>query len=206
MTKERERTRSLVEMALLTAIILILFVTPLGYIPLFFMNATTIHIPVIVAGIVLGWKKGAFCGFVFGLTSFLNASFKSASVTAFLFTPLKPYGNFWSLVIAFVPRILIGVVAYFAYKALFKAIGKKSLSMFFAGVAGSMTNTILVMGMAYIFFAKPYAAATDIAVDGVLKAVCGIMVVNGIPEAIIAGLIASAVCTALMSAFRNRFN
>lgn len=205
MTKERERTRSLVEMALFAAIIVILSVTPLGYIPLFFMNATTIHIPVIIAGIVLGWKKGAFCGFVFGLTSFLNATFKPI-VTSFLFTPLIAPGNLLSLVIAFVPRILIGIVAFLVFKALFKATNRKSLSMFIAGVAGSMTNTILVMGMAYIFFAKPYAAATDIAVDGVLKAVCGVMVVNGIPEAIIAGLIASAVCTALMSAFRNRFN
>lgn len=205
MTKQRERTRSLVEMALFTAIIIVLSVTPLGYIPLGFMNATTIHIPVIVAGIVLGWKKGAFCGFVFGLTSFLNATFKPIP-TSFLFTPLYDPGNFWSLVIAFVPRILIGIVAFLVFKALFKATSKKSLSMFIAGVAGSMTNTVLVMGMAYIFFAKPFAEAKKIAVEGVLKAVCGVMVANGIPEAIIAGIIASAVCTALMAAFRNRFN
>lgn len=205
MTQQRERTRSMVEMALLTAIIVILSVTPLGYIPLGFMNATTIHIPVIVAGIVLGWKKGAFCGFVFGLTSFLNATFKPM-VTSFLFTPLVAPGNLLSLVIAFVPRILIGVAAFLVFKALFKATGKKSVSTFLAGVAGSMTNTILVMGMAYIFFAEPYAEKTNIAVDGVLKAVCGVMVVNGIPEAIIAGIIASAVCTALMTALRNRFS
>lgn len=206
MTNQREKTRSLVEMALFAAIIVVLALTPLGFIPLGFMNATTIHIPVIIAGIVLGWKKGAFCGFVFGLTSFLNASFRSASVTAFLFTPLKPFGNGWSIVIAFVPRILIGVSAYFAYKALFKVIHKKSPAMFLAGVTGSMVNTILVMGMAYIFFAEPYAKATGLNIDGVLKAVCTVMVINGIPEAIIAGIIASAVCTALMAAFRDRFN
>ncbi len=205
MRQQREKTRSMVEMALFTAIIAVLAITPLGYIPLGFMNATTIHIPVIIAGIVLGWKKGAFCGFVFGLTSFLNATFRSASVTAFLFTPFKPFGNFWSLVIAFVPRILIGVVAFLVYKGLLKATGKKSVSMFLAGVAGSMTNTILVMGMAYIFFAQPYSEVTGIAIDGVLKAVCTVMVINGIPEAIVAGIISSAVCTALIAAFRDRF-
>lgn len=206
MTKQRERTRSLVEMALFIAIILVLAVTPLGYIPLGFMNATTIHIPVIIAGIVLGWKKGAFCGFVFGLTSFLNATFRSASVLSFLFTPFKPFGNVWSLVIAFIPRILIGVAAYFVFKGLFKVTKAKSVSMFIAGVAASMVNTILVMGMAYIFFAQPYADATNLPVEGVLKAVCTVMVVNGIPEAIVAGIIASAVCTALMAAFKDRFN
>lgn len=206
MTQERERTRSLVEMALFTAIIVVLALTPLGYIPLGFMNATTIHIPVIIAGIVLGWKKGVFCGFVFGLTSFLNASFRSASVLSFLFTPLKPGGNIWSIVIAFVPRMLIGAAAYFVFKAVYGIVKKKSASMFIAGVAASMVNTILVMGMAYLCFAKPYAEATGIGIDGVLKAVCTVMVINGIPEAIIAGLIASAVCTALMAAFRDRFN
>lgn len=206
MTNQRERTRSLVEMALFIAIIVVLALTPLGYIPLGFMNATTIHIPVIIAGIVLGWKKGAFCGFVFGLTSLLNATFRSASVLSFLFTPFKPFGNGWSIVIAFVPRILIGVVAFVVFKALFTVTKNKAVSMFTAGFLGSMTNTILVMGMAYIFFAQPYAEATGKEVSQVLGAVCGVMVGNGIPEAIVAGIIASAVCAALMSAFKDRFN
>ena len=205
MTKQREKTRSLVEMALFAAIIVILTITPLGFIPLGFMNATTIHIPVIIAGIVFGWKKGALTGFMFGLSSFLNATFRSASVTAFLFTPLKPGGNVFSIVICFVPRILIGITAYFVYEGLSKVIKKKTPSMFIAGVAGSMTNTILVMGMAYIFFAKKYAEATGLeSVDLVLKAVLTVMAVNGIPEAIVAGIISSAVCAALMAAYKNR--
>lgn len=206
MTQQREKTRSLVEMALFMAIIVVLSITPLGYIPLGFMNATTVHIPVIIAGIVLGWKKGAFCGFVFGLTSFINATFRSASVLSFLFTPFRPFGNGWSLVIAFVPRILIGVVAFFVFKTLFNITKKKSISMFLAGVAGSMTNTVLVMGMAYLFFAEPYANATNITVEGVLKAVATVMVINGVPEAVIAGIIASAVCASLMAVFKNRLN
>ncbi len=205
MTKQREKTRGLVEMALFAAIIVVLTITPLGFIPLGFMNATTIHIPVIIAGIVLGWKKGALTGFMFGLSSFLNATFRSASVTAFLFTPFKPGGNALSIVICFVPRILIGVAAYFVYMGVYKLIKKKTPSMFIAGVAGSMTNTILVMGMAYIFFAKKYAEATGLAsADLVLKAVLTVMAVNGIPEAIVAGIISSAVCAALMAAYKNR--
>ncbi len=205
MTNQREKTRSMVEMALFIAIIVVLALTPLGYIPLGFMNATTIHIPVIIAGIVLGFKKGAFCGFVFGLTSLLNNTFRPVA-TSFLFTPLVYPGNIWSIVIALVPRILIGVVAFVVFKAMFNATKNKAVSMFTAGFLGSMTNTILVMGMAYLFFAEPFAEAKGIAVEGVLKAVCGVMVVNGIPESIIAGIIASAVCGALMSAFKERFN
>ena len=62
------------------------------------------------------------------------------------------------------------------------------------------------MGMAYLFFAEPYANATNITVEGVLKAVATVMVINGVPEAVIAGIIASAVCASLMAAFKNRLN
>lgn len=203
MINQREKNRLMTEMALLMAVIVILSVTPLGYIPLGFMNATTIHIPVIIAGIVLGWKAGALCGLVFGITSVLNATFKPV-VTSFLFSPLIAPGNALSLVIAIVPRILIGVAAFAVFRVLLKVTGKKPVSMFIAGVAGSMTNTVLVMGMAYIFFAEPYAEKTGIAVEGVLKAVCGVMVINGIPEAIVAGIISSAVSAALMKAMGSR--
>ena len=53
-----------------TAIILMMSTIPfLGYIPLGFMNATIIHVPVIIGAIVLGPKYGAWLGLVFGLTS-----------------------------------------------------------------------------------------------------------------------------------------
>ena len=56
MEKQGVKTRDLVEMALFAAIIVILAFTPLGYIPLGVITPTTVHIPVIIAGIILGWK------------------------------------------------------------------------------------------------------------------------------------------------------
>ena len=53
-----------------TAIIIAMSVVPfLGYIPLGFMNATIIHVPVIIGAIILGPKYGAYLGLVFGVTS-----------------------------------------------------------------------------------------------------------------------------------------
>ena len=44
-----------------TAIIIAMSVVPfLGYIPLGFMNATIIHVPVIIGAIILGPKYGAY--------------------------------------------------------------------------------------------------------------------------------------------------
>lgn len=118
---KNEKTYELVLTALFTAIIVIMAFTPLGYIPLVVINATIIHIPVILGALFLGPKKGAFLGFVFGLTSFINNTFKAATASAFVFSPVLAYnidgvaGVFKSLYICFVPRILVGVVPYFIY-------------------------------------------------------------------------------------------
>ena len=118
---KNEKNYELVLTALFTAIIIIMAFTPLGYIPLFVINATIIHIPVILGALFLGPKKGAFLGFVFGLTSFFNNTFRPATASAFVFSPVLAYnvagvpGIFKSLYICFVPRILVGIVPYFVY-------------------------------------------------------------------------------------------
>ncbi len=118
---KNEKTYELVLTALFTAIIIIMAFTPLGYIPLVVINATIIHIPVILGALFLGPKKGAFLGFVFGLTSFINNTFKAVTPSAFVFSPVLAVnvvgisGIFKSLYICFVPRILVGVVPYYVY-------------------------------------------------------------------------------------------
>ncbi|MDO4303437.1 MAG: ECF transporter S component [Bacillota bacterium] len=118
---KNEKTNELVLTALFTAIIVIMAFTPLGYIPLVVINATIIHIPVILGALFLGPKKGAFLGFVFGFTSFLNNTFKAATASAFVFSPVLAAnvigvsGIFKSLYICFVPRILVGIIPYFVY-------------------------------------------------------------------------------------------
>ncbi|GFI05093.1 MAG: ECF transporter S component [Lachnospiraceae bacterium] len=118
---KNEKTYELVLTALFTAIIIIMAFTPLGYIPLVVINATVIHIPVILGALFLGPKKGAFLGFVFGLTSFINNTFKAATASAFVFSPVLAAnmvgvsGVFKSMYICFVPRILVGIVPYFVY-------------------------------------------------------------------------------------------
>jgi uncharacterized membrane protein len=194
----------MVEMALFMAIIIVLAYTPLGYIPLGVVNATTVHIPVIIAGVVLGWRKGAFLGFIFGVTSFLNASFLKPNITSFLFSPLYPGGNGYSLIICFLPRILIGIVACFVFRGLIKLVKNEAVALAVAGAIGSMTNTVLVMGGAYIFFAEPYAQAIEKPVGAVLAAIIAIVVGNGIPEAICAGVLTVGIGKALLIYRRSR--
>ena len=63
-------TRKIVLMSVFTAIIIIQTVVPfLGFIPVGVMNATIIHITVIIGAIMLGPYYGAGLGLVFALAS-----------------------------------------------------------------------------------------------------------------------------------------
>jgi uncharacterized membrane protein len=191
-----EKTRNLVLTAMLIAVMLIMYRVPfLGYIPLGFMRATLMHIPVILGGILLGPGYGALLGGVFGLTSLLTATYEPIP-TSFVFSPFysvgEVHGNFFSLVVCFVPRILIGVMAYYVYRLLRKK-ASNVMSFVGAGIVGSLTNTILVMNFIYLFFGKAYAEASQKAYDVLYGVIMTVILVNGIPEAVIAAIIVTAI-------------
>lgn len=172
-------------------IIMMAFVPWLGFINLIIINATLIHIPVIIGSIVLGPKKGMFLGFIFGLCSFLNSTF-NPGLTSFLFSPFYPGGNGYSLLICFLPRILVGVIPYYAYKGMVRVMKKKetnSIPLGVAGIVGSLTNTLLVMNLAYVLFSHEFATVKGVAVDVLYGVILGIIVTNGIPEAIVAAIL-----------------
>lgn len=85
------KTNELVLTGLFTAIIIIMAFTPLGYIPLVVINATIIHIPVILGSLFCGPKKGAFLGFVFGFTSCLKATIVGGTLSPLYFRRCLPH-------------------------------------------------------------------------------------------------------------------
>lgn len=142
----KTKSYELVLTALFTAIIIIMAFTPLGYIPLVVINATIIHIPVILGAVFCGPKKGAFLGFVFGMTSFIKNTIMPASLSAFVFSPVLassvvgPSGIIKSTIICFVPRILVGIIPYFVYKGIVKMVSgeKKKVGRFVCNFAISV--------------------------------------------------------------------
>ena len=159
-----KKTQYMTSMALFLAIEIILVVTPLGYIPIGPLNATTMHIPVIIAGIVLGKKAGAELGFVFGLTSLIKATIQPG-ITSFCFSPFVTIGtmsgNYKSLLIAFVPRILLGYLAGFVFEIM-KKNNRENLGVVVGALTGAITNTVLVLSGIYIFFGEAYASAVGV--------------------------------------------
>ena len=201
MNQASRKTQDMVKLALFSGIIVVLSLTPLGYIPLGVIKATTIHIPVILGSILLGWKSGAVLGGLFGLTSFMVNTI-TPNLTSFVFTPFyslgDAHGNFWSLVICFVPRILVGVVPYFVYQGIRKLSKRDSIALGIAGFIGSMVNTILVMNLIYVFFGESWGSAKGVAADMIYKTILAVIATNGIPEAIVAALITTAVGKVLL--------
>lgn len=204
------KTRNLVLAAVFVAIIIIMTFTPFGYIPLGFMNATIIHIPVIIGAILLGPKYGAGLGLMFGLTSLWKNTYMP-NPTSFVFSPfirIGEYGgNFRSLVICLAPRILVGIVSYYAYQGMKRLLkehpGKKSISYAVAAIAGSLTNTLLVMNLIYLFFGKEYGAAAKGLTEGIYSVILGMICINGIPEAIVAGILTAAITRALLRVMKR---
>lgn len=199
--KEVKNTSDLVKMALFVAIIILLSVTPLGYIHLGVINATTIQIPVIIGAILFGWKKGAFLGGVFGITSMIKNTVQP-NATSFVFSPFVPVfgkdkGSLFAIVVCIVSRAMIGVVVGLLFKALSKTKLSKALSAGVCGFCGALTNTILVMGGIYLFFGRSYSAAKDQAYETLIGTVMATITGIGITEALVSAVISAAVCVPL---------
>lgn len=195
--ERRKKTLFLTQFSLLLAIEAIVCFTPLGSIPIGPLVATLSHVPVIITAITLGTGAGTLMGFFFGLFSFIVNSFVSPNLFSFVFTPLYNGGNLLSLVICFVPRILIGVTSGLVFGALHKLLeGKKTdaVSYIASGIVGSLTNTILVLGGIYLFFGRAYAAANKIAYEALFGAMMAVVGSNGLPEMAVAAVITFAVC------------
>ena len=209
-----QRTRqvqSLAILAMFTAVIFLLTFTPLGLIDLPVIKATVLHVPVIIGSILLGPRKGAFLGGMFGLASLMKNTLVP-NLSSFVFSPFIPVpgldrGSPWALFVCFVPRILVGVSPWLVY-ALFRHLpggrraGVQTGAMALAGVVGAITNTALVMGLIGVVFTDAYAAAQGIPVETVAGFILGIVAANGIPEAVVAAVVTPAVCVPLVKALK----
>lgn len=178
-------TKQLAIVGMLSAISMILGMTPLGFIQLPFMSATIMHIPVIIGAILEGPVVGALVGLIFGIFSMIRA-FSNPTLTAFLF--MNP-------IIAILPRILIGVGSYYVYRLV--KIKATNIRIGIASIMGSFINTIGVLGISYLLYGNKLAE-----VMGISKTAVGITFLttagtNGVAEAAISALITIPVVGAL---------
>ncbi len=126
-------------------------------------SATIMHIPAVLGGIAAGPAVGMFVGLIFGLISWMRAG------TALFVDPL----------VAIVPRLFIGVTAAYTFSALHRLGLTPALAV--SAVVGTLTNTVLVLGMAVLRGYLPASAALTVGVT------------HGIPEIVVAGILVTVV-------------
>jgi len=168
-----ERTRKVVVAGVLGAISALLGWTRLGFIPWFSGASLTImHVPAIIGAVLEGPWVGAAIGLIFGGFSMLQAAIAPNGPTDVWFT---------NPILAILPRLAIGPVAWLVQRLLQRW---PVPSLIGAGVAGSVTNTALVLAVIGLLGHLPWAALPPIAL------------VNGLPEAAASAVITLAVVAA----------
>jgi uncharacterized membrane protein len=141
------RTMRMVQLALFTAIIILMAFTPIGYIRTPALSISLIVIPVTVGAIVLGPTSGAILGGVFGITSFIQCFGIDPFGVALL--GINPILTF---ILCLVPRILMGWLSGILFVLLKKVDKTKVFSYAVTCFTGSLLNTILFMSTLVLFF------------------------------------------------------
>jgi uncharacterized membrane protein len=130
------------------ALALVLALTPLGLIPVPNPTeaATTLHLPAIIAGILSGPVVGAIVGLVLAIASWFmfGATFMTFADGNLLVAVLA----------AFLPRILIGVLSFYAYRSLRR---RPVVAAGAAALVGTLTNTFGVLGILIVLGTLPPA-------------------------------------------------
>jgi uncharacterized membrane protein len=178
-------TRQITTIGMLSAISIILGVTRLGFIPIPPVNATIMHVPVIIGAILEGPVVGAMIGLIFGVFSIIQA-ITAPNILSFAF--INP-------LVSVLPRVLIGITSYYVYKGIF--VKNEAFKVGLGAAIGSLTNTVGVLGMIYLLYAARYAKAVGISTAAAAKTIFGIATINGLPEACLAVIITIPVVLAI---------
>ena len=187
--QRRLNVRKMTVIGVLSAISIMMSMLPfIGYIPIGPTKATIMHIPVIIGAIIEGPVVGATIGLIFGLTSLWNAM-TQPTITSILFL---------NRLVSILTRVLIGVVAYYVYQGIYKISKKVYAAGFMAGLVGSLANTVGVLGMIYVLYADKYLERIGQAGADAGKWLFTLAATNGVPEALVAALIVSAVSVSLI--------
>ncbi len=208
-----KKIRQLTRLAILVATIFLLANTPLGYLNIGFIAATTVQIPVIIGASLLGPLSGAILGFFFGLSALIKVlTVPGADAVA---TAILQYSPLSYLLICMVPRILMGLLSGLLANALKKITTnrsgseKKSLATSIlrygvTGFVGSMLNTVFYLGSLWLLASNVLATVYSIDISAVGGMVMTVAVTAGIPEAIVSALIVTTVCKAMEVIFRRQ--
>jgi uncharacterized membrane protein len=162
----------------LSALVIVLGITGIGFIRIPPVAITVMHVPVIVGAILEGPVVGFVIGLLFGIFSLIQTAIMPGTEAAFL-NPL----------ISILPRLFIGPVAWLAYCAISGRTASASpetprrpvreiIAIAVSAFAGTVTNTVLVLSALGLFKYYPWSALPPIViVNSPLEIVFAIVIV-----------------------------
>lgn len=193
-------SKTLTQMALLTAIILLMAFTPIGYLRVGVgVEITFIMIPVVVGAILIGPGAGAVLGGMFGLTSFIQCFGMSG-----LGAMLLQVSWFRTMILCFVPRILMGWLSGVIFKALYKIDKTKLISFAVGSASGAILNTIFFVSAFGLLF---YNTALGMAANGgvsVMSFLLSFVTLNSVLECAACLILGTAITKALYKNFGKK--
>lgn len=150
----RERTREMTILAMFIAIIAVLGLVPnglggtIGFIKIApNMEATIIHIPVLIGAALLGRKFGIYLGLAFGIIS---------NIAAFIYaSPLFYYP--W---VAILPRFIFGLLIYDVTRMFMRIIKNKYAAVGISFFLLTLLHTVMVLSLAWTSYTMVFGFAT----------------------------------------------
>lgn len=197
MKKSKINTSQLVILGLMTALLLLMAYTPLGYLNIGPLAITFNVIPVAIAAITLGPTGGAIAGAVFGMTSFLQCI--GVGGTSAMGAILFDINPIFAFIQRFVPRLLDGFLLGYIFKGARKLTNTSAACMA-TGFFSAFLNTVFFMTSLVLLFGNTSYMQELMGGKNAIAFICGFVGINAVFEMIASTIITGAVGMALYKA------
>lgn len=193
--RQDKKLRQMVQLAVLTAILLVLAFTPIGYLKIGPLSVTFLTIPVAIAAVLLGSKGGLILGGVFGITSFIQCFGMDAFGTALC--SISPWKT---ALMCLVPRLLAGWVPGLLHQQLKNK--NRTLGTALACLVTPLINTACFMGLLVQFFGHEEYITGNFGTT-TWAILTGLGLANAIPETLVTLIAGTAICKALQAVWKD---
>ena len=204
MQKSRQQIWQLSCTGVLAALIILMTLTGIGYIPIGPLKLTLNTLPVAIGGAVLGPTAGLILGTVFGLTSFATCFGMDAFGTVLM--GISPIFTFLMCVL---PRVLCGWLPALLRKWLQRYDRQQLWTTALSGGLTAGLNTLLFLGSLWLYFGKDLATDPNLinllggAVTSFVTVLVVLAGVNAIIEIGVNLVLGTAISKALLHVIRR---
>ena len=146
--KSKMSVGELTSIGLMTAILIVMSFTPLGYFRTLGLSISLMMIPVAIGAMIIGPKAGLWLGLVFGATSFYQVLTAPSAFTSALFS-ISPLYTF---LVCVPTRALMGWLTGVLFQLIHKVDRTNTFSYFAGGFLAAFLNTLLFMGTLVLLF------------------------------------------------------